>query len=95
MPPLALIPAILSTLTPVSAGSTDNDKTGKYFCYQTGEAVQFGHTLGVRPLSKLRESEQKFVIKISPVKRPEWVQAVRKRGSINRVDLPWARQASF
>jgi hypothetical protein len=28
-------------------------------------------------------------------KCPEWVQAVRKRGSINRVDLPWARQPSF
>src|SRR5215472_10368195 len=26
---------------------------------------------------------------------PQRVQAVRKRGSINRVDLPWARQASF
>jgi len=25
----------------------------------------------------------------------QWVQAVRKRGSIDRVDPPWARQASF
>ena len=54
MRPLALIPAILSTLTPVSAGSTDNDKTGKYFCYQTGEAVQFGADVSNGSFSVIR-----------------------------------------
>jgi hypothetical protein len=72
---LAIISAILFMFAPFADGRADNDKTGKYLCYQQGEAVLFGRGMGVR-VTQLPENDQKFLIKVSPIKRPEW--AIRR-----------------